>query len=89
MSLLVQSPNPEVFATLPEFSVAVKSFKNNDVEAGISKLGDIFVQYGAYDDFGLSMTHRHFDLSPNEVLVQIFNDAGTRSLSIPWVVEGQ
>jgi hypothetical protein len=88
MSLLIQVPNPEVFATVPDFTVAVKKFEDNKIEAAIANLGDIFVKHNAYDDFGLGMTHRHFDMNPNEVLVQIFNDAETRALSAPWVVEG-
>lgn len=88
MSTLVDCPQSEVFSALPNFRNARKNFEVKNVKSIIHKLGEIFIRHGVQDDFGLSMNHRHFKMSSEEILVQTINDESTKSLSFPWVVDG-
>ncbi|KAF7368015.1 Phosphotransferase enzyme family domain-containing protein [Mycena sanguinolenta] len=45
------------------------------------KLGPIFRKHRVEDKFGLAILHRHFDLDPNERLVEV------NSVSTPWPAE--
>jgi len=44
------------------------------------QLGPIFLKHGVEKRFGLAVLHRHFDLAPNECLVEV------NGVSIPWDV---
>jgi len=59
-------------------------WKHLDVRGGsnlvVEKLGPIFRKHGVDTKFGLAILHRHFDLAPNERLVEV-NDVTT-----PWDV---
>jgi hypothetical protein len=88
MSILVETPQTEVFSALPDFHDALTNFQEKQVQNILHKLGNIFVRHGAYQDFGLSMNHRHFDMNSDEILVQTIDQNKTKSLSFPWVVNG-
>ncbi|RUP52037.1 hypothetical protein BC936DRAFT_142998 [Jimgerdemannia flammicorona] len=53
--------------TLQEAAAAVKSFQ---VTQDMMLFGDIFLKHLMHDTWGLSLVHRHFDLKPNEIMLE-------------------
>jgi hypothetical protein len=41
-----------------------------DDDACLSELRDVLLKHGAANRFGIALLHRHFELEPNEVLVE-------------------
>ncbi|KAJ5414892.1 hypothetical protein N7509_000226 [Penicillium cosmopolitanum] len=69
----------EHFHTLPSLEVARANFaKLNGDELVKNVFKEFFIEQGMDRTFGLAMLHRHFDLEPDEMLVDY---EGT---SIPW-----
>ncbi|CAL8069336.1 unnamed protein product [Orchesella dallaii] len=88
MGVLTVTPTPEVFSWVPELEDSLKEFDEKRIVELLDSLGNVFVKYNACDDFGLSMTHRHFDMSKAEILVESIKDDKSMSVTIPWSYEG-
>lgn len=88
MSVLCERPDSEFFLTIPDLDDAVHSFAENDVKSKLTLFGSLFVKHGVTEKFGLTMVHRHFDITENEVLVETLNDQNTVSVTSPWIIKG-
>jgi hypothetical protein len=54
---------------------------NEGDSACLKEVGEILKKHGKLDRFGISLLHKHFNLAPNEVLVE-YNNPGARVLII-------
>lgn len=88
MPVLLETPNFEFFSQVPHLHEAVDAFERVDAEEKIVELGKIFVKYNCFNDFGLTIVHRHFDMDKQEILVESINPKKTVAVSIPWKLEG-
>ncbi|KAJ6648362.1 hypothetical protein Bhyg_03590, partial [Pseudolycoriella hygida] len=89
MSILCERPDAEFFPTIPDLHDAVHSFAANEVTSKLALLGDLFARHGVTQNFGLSMVHRHFDISKEEVLVETLNDLNSVSVTSPWIIKDE
>lgn len=88
MSVLLQQPNMEIFSTVPELEEVLQQFEDKRVASLIEAFGHIFVKHDMWQYFGLSIVHRHFTMSSNEVLVESIKDDHKLSVSVPFQVKG-
>lgn len=88
MSVLCERPDSEFFSTIPDLHDAVRSFTDNEVNSKLVLFGSLFVKHGVTEQFGLTIVHRHFDITENEVLVETLNDQNTVSVTSPWIIRG-
>jgi hypothetical protein len=89
MGLLVEQPVLEFFLQTPEIGPAVKAFEAQGAENLIIPLiGPVFAKHGMMDRFCLCLVHRHFDLSPGEVLVETVANDCSKSVAMPWLISG-
>ncbi|CAL8069340.1 unnamed protein product [Orchesella dallaii] len=88
MGVLTVTPTPEVFSWVPELEESLNEFDEKRIVDLLDSLGNVFVKYKVCDDFGLSMTHRHFEMSKAEILVESIKDDKSMSVTIPWSYEG-
>ncbi|KAI6355348.1 hypothetical protein MCOR25_008234 [Pyricularia grisea] len=80
--LAVHSYRPEVFTSLPQLHHASERFASLDGDETVEKeFKDLFRRHGMEHTFGLTMLHRHFDMAPNERLVEY------GATSTPWELE--
>jgi len=89
MALQVELPHVEQFLTLPPICAAARHWKDIDGENLARNVGSVFVKHNTYNDYGLILLHRHFDMHDKEILVDTFNAAETVSVALPWVVQGK
>jgi len=69
----------DAYSDLPPLCSAHRAFVLKDNHDTIhDKLGPIFRKHHADEAFGLGLLHRHFDMTPDERLVQLNN------ISTPW-----
>jgi hypothetical protein len=66
------------FDSLPSLDDALQNFRTLDIDAVMSSVKGLFVESGMERTFGLVMLHRHFDIGPEQKMV---NYNGT---STPW-----
>jgi hypothetical protein len=79
MAAAVASYSPDHFQRLPALKDARNDFLNVDGDTLVANVfKDFFVNEGMDRTFGLCMLHRHFDLMPNQKLVE-YNGTST-----PW-----
>jgi len=87
--MLTETPNLEIFDNLPHICKAAKNFTRMKAEGLVKELGKVFVKHNVYNDYGLLLLHRHFDMSNAELLVESFNKNGDISVALPWIVNGE
>lgn len=63
---------PEVFANLETFEAAREQLENR--KELLPELGDVIRRHGLNQQIGISLLHKHFDLAPEERLVEEFED---------------
>ena len=68
---------PMQWATLPDIA-DVEGITESDCEC-IDAIRDVLVQYNAVGRFGIHLVHKHFDVAPDEVLVE-YTDIDARTL---------
>ncbi len=69
---LIKPYTSEFFNSLPGLGDSSDSFRSNDGNAAVdSAFQDLFVRHKMTKLFGLGLVHRHFDLKPNELLVDV------------------
>jgi len=89
MGVLVEKNyDSKFYQTIPDLYPAITSFSNKNGKELITKFGNIFVKHHMYNKYSLIVVHRHFDLNPNEILVETFNSDYTVRVALPWNVEG-
>lgn len=59
---------------------AAKPFSLEDTEC-FKELRDVLVKHGAIDRFGISLIHRHFDIEPDEEMME-YTDFNNRMLIV-------
>lgn len=64
--------NPNIFNQLNEFSIAREKLEK--CQDHLLELGDVICAYNLHQDVGVSLLHKHFDLEPQERLVEDFVD---------------
>lgn len=75
----ILSYDPQYYDSLPEIEEADALFTERwSTDSLAAKVGHVFTKHGVQDDFGLSLLHRHFDMDPAEILVNIEN------VAVPW-----
>jgi hypothetical protein len=63
--------DPAVFSALPDFPFARARLA--EAEGQIEEVGDIICKYGFHDIVGLNLLHKHFEISPDEIIVRHFD----------------
>lgn len=82
----VSSYSPDNFNSLPNFNHAQE---NLDVlRDKLDIFGRALHKHGFSDDVGLALLHRHFDLAPDEILVESVIPSKSESIGSPRVVDG-
>jgi hypothetical protein len=89
MRVFIKSPptEPEVYNQTFQFEYVSQAFIQNSAESYLSKIGEIFLRHGLQNQFGLGLCYIHFDLMPDEVLVESMCSNQQLFLSIPWIVD--
>ena len=64
--------NPNIFNQLNEFSIAREQLEKR--QDHLLELGDVICAYNLHQDVGVSLLHKHFNLDPQERLVEDFVD---------------
>jgi hypothetical protein len=64
--------DPGVFDSLPDFFVARDDLDR--LHEKIASLGDIVCSHGLHDVLGITLLHKHFDISPRERIVRRFQN---------------
>lgn len=59
---------------------AVAPFSSEDA-ACFSELRDVLIKHGSLDRFGISLIHRHFDIAPDEEMME-YTDVENRTLVV-------
>jgi hypothetical protein len=62
----------KIFQELNDFSLARQSFQANQNK--LTELGNIICHHGLHDIAGISLLHKHFNLDPDECLVEELAD---------------
>lgn len=70
-SAALRDYDPAVFSALPDFPFARARLA--EAEGQIDDVGGIICAYGFQDIIGLNLLHKHFELSPNEIIVRHFD----------------
>lgn len=78
-----------VFNNVPDLSCSVHNFKKYDIPNFIAELKEIFLEHKVYDQFGVAMVHRHFELEQDEILVETYDDELKRSVAMGWNVKNK
>lgn len=76
--MAVSSYSTSTFNNLPKLREAGEDFNAKDGNDLVTRFRDLFLQHKMERVFGLRLLHRHFDLFPNERLVEY------RGTSVPW-----
>lgn len=71
--------NPKVFSNLNEFDISRKRLEEE--QAKIPHLGDVICRHNLHRHVGISLLHKHFEMSDDEMLVERF--IGERSFAVP------
>ena len=79
--LMTESHEPLAYKTLPELFVAAKELDKINEEM-FSEIRAVFIQFKEYENYGLILLHKHFDLDDEEVLVESKKE--NSAVSIPW-----
>jgi len=72
---------PELFESLPTFNQAKQNLSIH--QSKLEKFGRVLHAYNLSDQLGLALLHRHFDLSPDERLVEKIDVARGESVGTP------
>jgi hypothetical protein len=72
----------DTWSQLPHFETATEEWKKT--KDSIEIIGDIIVRHGLYNDVGVVLLHRHFDITENEILVEHVNS--TQSVTQPVLI---
>ncbi|KAL7275589.1 hypothetical protein RUND412_001467 [Rhizina undulata] len=84
MSDEIYTPQPythKVFDQLQYLELAQKTVTERQIDPSVlSSLRTIFHRHNVQKRFGLTLLHRHFDMTPNEKLVEF------RDLATPWIL---
>lgn len=70
-SAALRDYDPAVFSALPDFPFARARLA--EAEGQIEELGGIICKYGFHDIVGLNLLHKHFVISPHEIMVRHFH----------------
>jgi hypothetical protein len=81
----IQDYDAGVFQRLNEFHVARDRLEEN--RESLAELGDVICLHGLHDRVGVSLLHKHFEISDNELVVREF--VGNVSYIKPWKVDHQ
>ncbi|TKA65910.1 hypothetical protein B0A55_10495 [Friedmanniomyces simplex] len=69
------------YGSLPPLTLAHDMFEARDTTTKMKgPIRDVFLKHGMHDRYGVSLLHKHFDLAPNERLVE-YHDVST-----PWTL---
>ena len=71
----------EYFDTLPDFGMAQGNLSAHGRK--LDAFGRLLNRHGATEEVGLALLHRHFDLSPEEILVETVSVFGAESIGAP------
>jgi len=75
--------DPVIFGSLPEVDIAAVKLKSHGGEDLINNgIKDLLHKHGVTDSFGVALVHRHFDLKPDEIMVEC------RGVATPWSSSG-
>eukprot|EP00486_Rosalina_sp_Unknown_P010595 CAMPEP_0201583704 /NCGR_PEP_ID=MMETSP0190_2-20130828/101422_1 /ASSEMBLY_ACC=CAM_ASM_000263 /TAXON_ID=37353 /ORGANISM="Rosalina sp." /LENGTH=252 /DNA_ID=CAMNT_0048026097 /DNA_START=8 /DNA_END=767 /DNA_ORIENTATION=+ len=80
-SMGIESYSTSIYNELPDFYDTSHNGIMRHKE--IKSLGQIFIDYDVYEDFGLTLLHKHFDLDTNEMIVETIYDNVSISSPIP------
>lgn len=70
---------PMMWEATPDIS-DVDEFSEADVQC-FREVRDVLKKHGALDRFGMTLIHKHFEIGPDEVLME-FTDCATRTHTI-------
>ncbi|PUU77178.1 hypothetical protein B9Z19DRAFT_1128629 [Tuber borchii] len=72
---------PEVFAQLHNIDEAYRRLEEKTVSKEmLGEVRSLFIRYGVHRTLGIMVLHKHFDMTPEEKLVEFGN------VSTPWLV---
>jgi hypothetical protein len=80
---MTKNYDSKVFSRLNDFSIARERLENS--KGNLLELGDIICSHNLYEEVGISLLHKHFDLNPHERLVEKFVD--NKFYIKPWAEE--
>jgi hypothetical protein len=72
---------PQIFSDLDEFDVSRKWLEKEQTKDKIEDLGDVICRHGLESQVGISLLHKHFEMSHDEWLVEKF--VGKTSYAVP------
>jgi hypothetical protein len=76
---MITSYDQEVFNGLPDVTTAATTVKDKEGEQLIrGVVRDLLLKHGLNDKLGVALVHRHFDLKPDEVMVDY------HGVATPW-----
>jgi hypothetical protein len=71
--------DPAVFSNLNEFEISRQRLAEEETK--IPHLGDVICRHNLHQQVGISLLHKHFEMSHDEMLVERFT--GDRSFAVP------
>lgn len=84
--LLANNYKPEAFNKVQLFHNAVESLKSIELKPTLKQLGELFVNHGVHEKYSLILVHRHFELKPNEIVIE---SSGKITIAFPWILKGR
>ncbi len=70
---------PMQWAAIPDIS-ETKPLTSNEKDC-LREVRDVLSRYGCLDTFGVNLIHKHFDIDPDEILIETI-DVETRTLTV-------
>lgn len=80
-SVEVRPYEHSIYMSLPEFSVVAQAFRARRGKHFINTVRELFLRHNIEDTLGVCLVHRHFDLAPDERLVE------EGKTSTPWTLD--